>query len=235
MEVIMKPQIYFWKPQVTRFIELNNRVLKIYKDTKIDKDILWNKYKKEAEENISKASINFNPEYHDVSDLADFWNDQLIDYSEILEQAVSGHLYQYITMLCQTWENQLISFCVREIKNTHEFNEYPQYGDIITMLKKQIGEDRIKGLDKITELRLLVNVIKHGEGQAADRLRKKRPDYFTFESFNKHDKYNDRLVIFDSVFLDGQALNVSESDLYEYHKSVNEFWKSLPERVYLDI
>lgn len=231
----MKLQLYFHELTVQRFINLNNRVLKIYEDTKIDKDALWNRYQKEAEENIRQLPTNYNPEYHDYSDLADIWNEQMSDYAEIFQQAVDGQLYQYITMLCQTWENQLISFCIEEIERTLEFKKHPSYGDIINFLKKQIGKENIGSLDKITELRWLVNVIKHGEGNAAKSLREKRPDYFSFNSSLDLEKHNDRLVIFDSVFLDTEALNVKEKDFYDYHEAITDFWKSMPERVLLDI
>jgi hypothetical protein len=38
-----------------------------------------------------------------------------------------------------------------------------------------------KSWKKIKELKLLVNTIKHGDGESADRLRKLRPDFFKHE------------------------------------------------------
>lgn len=231
----MQPHIYFWEPQVQKFISLNNRVLKMYEDTRIDKDALWDKYKSSAEKEMEDRTRSFNPETYDGGDYADDYEDLISDYADLFWHINYNHLYQYLTILCQTWENILVSFCIKEIKGQgFEFSKYPDYGEIMRIIIKDVGESNIESLGKVRELRHLVNVIKHGDGGAAEKLRKSRPDYFKFEDNKELSRLNDRLEIYDSVFIDGEALNVKEEDLYEYHEAITKFWKSIPERVYFE-
>ncbi|WP_027364123.1 hypothetical protein [Desulfotruncus alcoholivorax] len=71
-------------------------------------------------------------------------------------------------LLTKDAESGSISLYFNEVKECFKFhNNY----DIESM----------KCWEKIKELRLLVNVIKHAEGKSADRLRKIRPDYFKWD------------------------------------------------------
>lgn len=227
----MLPHIYFWPYQVKKFIWNNYRVKKIFEDTQIDKDALWKKYEKEVETEIS--SIPSGPDT-DPSDFADFFESRLSDAADILNHAVSMHKYNFLALLCQTWENELISFVTKELKNYFTFEKSLSYSDVMKVLKANIDESKIEGLSKIEELRLLVNVLKHGEGRSAEELRKIRPDFFKFESYLPNDEGNDRLTIWDSIYLDSEALNIGTEEFYMYSEAINEFWKSMPIRVFLD-
>ena len=228
----MSPQIYFWPTQVDHFKRNNLRVKILYEDTMIDKDKLWGKYKKEIEEETS--SVIFGP-YDDPSDLADIYDERLSDAADILWHAVAIHKFQFLVLLCQTWENEFISFVTEEIKQSFEIDSVLTYGVAMdTILLKSVGESNVRGLDKIRELRLLVNVIKHGEGNSADKLRKKRPDFFQHDKNEPVDNQNDRLVTWNSVLLDAEALNIDGNEFYSYFEAINEFWRSMPIRVYLD-
>ena len=218
---------------MNHFKRNNLRVKILYEDTMIDKDKLWGKYKREIKDDLSSIRIGSDD---DPSDLADFYEERLSDAAEILWHAVAIHKFQFLVLLCQTWENEFISFVTQEFKKTFfEFERTLTYGEAMDeILLKGVGESNVRGLEKIRELRLLVNVIKHGEGNSADKLRKKRPDFFQHDRNEPVDNRNDRLVTWNSVLLDAEALNVDGDEFYSYFEAINEFWKSMPIRLYLD-
>lgn len=228
----MNPHIYFWPPQVDQFKGNNRRVKILYEDTKIDKDKLWEKYESEIKDEVS--SIRFGPNY-DPSDISDIYQERLSDAAEILWHAVAIHKFQFLVLLCQTWENEFISFVTKEYKQSYKLDRVLTYAEAMDgIVLKGVDRSEIRGLDKIRELRLLVNVIKHGDGKSADKLRKRRPDFFQYDKNEPNNRQNDRLVVWDSVLLDAEALNVDEDEFYSYFEAINEFWKAMPIRVFLD-
>lgn len=66
---------------------------------------------------------------------------------------------------------------------------------------------------KIKELRLVVNVLKHAEGDSAERLRKMRPNLFEWpQDYNiKGDKLE-----FNYTTLLEETLNISNEDFLKY-------------------
>lgn len=228
----MNPHIYFWPPQVEHFKRNNLRVKILYEDTMIDKDKIWEKYEGDIKTEVS--SIGFGPN-DDPSDLSDIYAERLSDAADILWHAVAIHKFQFLVLLCQTWENEFISFVTEEFKKSYELDRVLTYGEAMDdILLKSVGESKVRGLGKIRELRSLVNVIKHGEGHSAEKLRSRRPDFFQYDSNKPVNRQNDRLVVWNSVLLDGEALNVDESEFYNYFEAINEFWRSMPIRVFLD-
>lgn len=89
----------------------------------------------------------------------------------------------------------------------------------------------MKSWTKIKELRLLVNVIKHAEGNSADRLRKIRPDYFEWD--RRFGYEYDKLKFHKTTLLE-ETLNITNQDFDSYNKILVSFWDELPERMYSD-
>ena len=89
---------------------------------------------------------------------------------------------------------------------------------------------------KLHELKSLVNTVKHGDGNSADKLRKIRPDFFELDILKESElqtiKKTDTLELYESVFFDEYALQVSETDLYAYVNAAKGFWDEFPERVF---
>jgi len=83
---------------------------------------------------------------------------------------------------------------------------------------------------KIKELRALVNVIKHAEGDSEEKLRKMRPDYF--EHDNGIEKY-DLLSLYHSTLLEA-TLQIKDEDFIEYYDTLVAFWNELPEQMHVE-
>lgn len=84
---------------------------------------------------------------------------------------------------------------------------------------------------KLRELKALVNTIKHGDGDSANKLRKIRPDFFKIDFL----KNTDTLELHESVLLDEYSLQVNEVDFIDYLNATKEFWDEMPERAYANI
>jgi hypothetical protein len=77
----------------------------------------------------------------------------------------------------------------------------------------------------IVELQAICNVIKHGEGSSAEKLREIAPHRF---------RYQDDIDLFDlyKTTLLEKSLQIDEDTLKIFKDSVVLFWNQLPERCY---
>lgn len=78
------------------------------------------------------------------------------------------------------------------------------------------------------EMRLLVNVLKHAEGDSEQKLRRLRSDYFTQDICGE--KY-DLMSMYHTSLLES-TLKIQEQDFIKYYDALVAFWKALPERMY---
>lgn len=85
----------------------------------------------------------------------------------------------------------------------------------------------LKGLKQIDHLRLLCNVVKHGEGSSAKELRKKRPDLI-----KTHDDI-ELLELYGSSLLE-EVLSITDKSLKKFGKAIEDFWDSFPERSFCE-
>lgn len=69
---------------------------------------------------------------------------------------------------------------------------------------------------------LLCNVIKHGDGDSAKRLRKIKPALF------KQEDNIDYMKIYKTTLLE-ETLNLNEMTLQNYRDALLSFWDEIPE------
>ena len=75
----------------------------------------------------------------------------------------------------------------------------------------------MKSWDKINELRLLVNVIKHADGNSRNELQNIRPDLF-------YDSPSDTI----NNTINDMKLNITSKDFFEYCSKIIEFINDMP-------
>lgn len=170
-------------------------------------------------------------EYIDAASVAEWATGQSIEMYDTLSTMRSNHLLMTISMLYHIWEQQLIRFTIHELQHYLRFDKKSVgYEDVQTIFELHgVSIGRTKSWEKIKELKILVNTIKHGDGHSADSLRKIRPDFFKVDTIK-----TDILELHGAVLLDSYSLQVKESDLYEYIKATKNFWDEMPERAYSD-
>jgi len=138
----------------------------------------------------------------------------------------------WISCMCQVWEQQIFTFVVQEARNNHlKYSEsdikkgFSFTKDVFKYHNQKI--EQMSSWNKLKELRLLVNVIKHSEGDSEKRLRKVRPDYFIYNSGTSD---IDLLKLYNSSLLE-PTIQISTDDFILYHNAILEFWDELPERM----
>jgi len=217
----MQTQLYFWKPLMERHKKDLSMVKDYYDRTKGQ----FGTIEQEATE-YSNSLFNAFPggEDTDVASVAEWATEKGIEMYETLTIMKSNHLLMTISMLYHIWEQQLIRFTINELQNNFTIDKKAGTFDEVQKLFKLHGVDIIttKSWGKIRELKALVNTVKHGDGDSADRLRKIRPDFFVLEIMGRIDK-TDILDLHGAVLLDAYSLQVKEDDLYDYIRATKEF------------
>lgn len=177
-------------------------------------------------------------EYCDPGDYADQARDFGYEYWAGLALMQYNTRLMNISTLYQFWEQQLRGFAFSELTRQHtladekgrriEFTSFCTKFNEIEQLLMQcgVGKNSLVSWDKINELRLLQNVIKHGDGTSASQLEQIRPDIFRI--VGKH-KAKDLYL----TTLNERVLDIEDSEIVTYGNALKEFWDELPEHMYL--
>ncbi|MBU3073878.1 hypothetical protein [Clostridium estertheticum] len=208
-----------------------NRIAPVFSTIEHEADKIRDDYYQELGE-------NFNPERDNEADCAELAVEKGFNYYEGMSLMQYNTKLMWISTVYEFWEQQIRKFLYGEITRSHKFydkkDNESKYKDFCTK-----GIDDIKATflwfdynlelqdswKDINELRLLTNVIKHGDGWSATELQKNKPLYF------KDDESNiNRLELYRNT-LNNVVLNVQEKDFVRYCKSLAKFWDELPERL----
>ncbi|MFB6468671.1 hypothetical protein ACE38V_18060 [Cytobacillus sp. Hz8] len=223
-------QLYFWKPLMDRYKKELSMVAEYYNRTIPP----FGDIEKEATEYADSIYNNFPADENtDPATVADFANDEGIQLYELLDTMKKNHLLMSVSLLCQIWEQQLIKFTLTELRHfLHIQNNSLSFGDAKKIFELHgVTFEEIASWNKIREMRLLVNTIKHGDGESARKLRKIRPDYFELDII----KGTDTLELAGAVLLDSYSLMVEEQDFRSYVEATETFWDEMPERAYSNV
>lgn len=188
-----------------------------------------------SEEYYKELGKYFNPECDDPGDYAELAWEKGLDYYEGLSLMKYNTKMMWISTVYQFWEQQVRRFLYEEICNTHTiYNKNGSecgYKGFCTRGIDDIKDEFLwfnydlvlkKSWKEINELRLLANVIKHGDGWSAKELQKLKPEYFQDEF------QNNRLELYKTT-LNDEVLNIQEEDFVRYCKSLIGFWDEIPE------
>lgn len=132
----------------------------------------------------------------------------------------------WIATMYQFWEQQVRKFLYDEIygkkdKKEVEFKDFCIEG--IKDFKKEFKklDCNITKMDSwldINELRMLTNVIKHGEGSSSTNLKKKSADLFDGKKMELH-----------RTILNERVLKIPDSHFTKYKSAIQKFWEEISE------
>lgn len=182
-----------------------------------------------------------------MNQLAD---DEYIDPASIAEQALEMGIkhYSYLRLgkynltatwhatLYQLWEQQLRLFLFREISHVKKL-EFKSFCTTMNEIKEtfalhNVDIESFGCWSKISELRLLCNVIKHGAGDSSEKLRKLNPSLFRKEpALFEREKDIDYMDTYKTTLLE-ETLNIDQTTLQQYKEALLSFWDEIPERNY---
>ena len=136
------------------------------------------------------------------------------DMGSLAETARDAGITYYITM--KSVEQSLKNLLAAGIYHLFE-QQCKQFGFPISDIKK------CQEYEKIREAALVANTVKHGEGDAANGLRKARPDLFDYSPLNGFSLGGG---VGDEVRqpLAGESIYVSREDIEEYANAMCESW-----------
>ena len=133
-----------------------------------------------------------------------------------------------ICCLCETWEQDLYNF-LKERGLIETFSN--EYKDTKQIFEREYPSCAISNYPNITEMRMLVNTIKHGEGRSLTNLRRHASDsMFVDSNIRLVDKYGNVIIKkeieYDGNPLTSQTLNTN-GKLQVYKETIIKFWKDV--------
>lgn len=234
----MRTQLYLWEPLRQKYIRdltflktmFLERIQPIFANAEAEAEA----YQKELWDSIMNRPCN-EDSYADPEDYVDYAQDEGTERYEMLHLMHYRNIGMWISCLCQVWEQQLYSFVMNEAER-----EGIKYNPAVIhrgfAFTKEVFDrhqqpfEKMESWEKIKELRLLVNVIKHSEGDSEQKLRKLRPDFFT----NNVSETEYDLISLYHTTLNEPTLMIQEKDFVDYFDALVRFWKDLPERMYTE-
>jgi len=204
-------------------------------------------YKSMLLENIDiykKISTSIVPK--DIGKSAIALRDQFFEKGAVLDGLVEMTLYEnkwtkisyriliaWLSITCQLWEQQLIQWVDNQIDGLQLIADGYKYPKSLSEVRDFLYQDgngfdirKFQEWKNISELRSIVNVIKHSEGNSEQALRKKRPELFT-----KEKSYIDGSPIEDAFMIKSMhtsigfpVLEINDDDLEKYTNACSLFW-----------
>ncbi|WP_301107116.1 hypothetical protein [Sporosarcina sp.] len=241
---MVKAQLYLYQKLREKFQKPYDYYHEVYLNKiTVVFDNLEEEADKIAQRHYEELGQYFDPDRHDYEDFADVAYEKGIEYYEAISLIRYNNQLMWISTLYQFWEQQVRKFLFDEIKSSGitlctkkgkeiEFSRFCTRG--IKDIKEQFlrfGQDieQLSCWQTIDELRLLANVIKHGEGVSTNDLEKLRPDIF------KSGVLDNNLMKMHRTVLNEQVLNVKYMDFVMYKDALQSFWGELPEGLYCEI
>lgn len=234
----MKSQLYvpettraYFKDEIASYVEIYFRnLLPVFEDMENEAD---------------KKSDEF---YNNFMNIPAY--DDCIDHASIAEKALEIGIdhYSYLKLgkyhlnatwhstLYQLWEQQLRLFLFREMSHIDNINFKTFCTNGIRDIKEKfqfhnVAIENFACWPKINELRLLCNVIKHGDGASANDLRYINPDLFKRPDFFHKESRMDVIELCKTTLLE-ETLNIDQNTLFCYKDALLSFWDIIPERNY---
>jgi len=229
----MKSQLYvpettkrYLKSEISDYIEIYcQKLLPVFKDIENDAD----KYTKDLFDNaMSQPACG---DSFDPASIAETAPDEGIDHYLYLKLGKYNLTATWHATLYQLWEQQLRWFLFREMSHVYK-NKFETFCTNLSEIKEKfklhnVDIENFSCWPQINELSLLCNVIKHGDGRSAKKLRKIKPALF------KQEDGTDHMEIFKTTLLE-ETLNINEMTLQNYRGALLSFWDEIPERNYSD-
>ena len=166
--------------------------------------------------------------YHCDGDFAEAATEAGIDVYQDLSFVRQQLIGLSIAGLYHLWERTLKQFIIKELKqyraNEKAMKTIANHNfDGIVEILQQFGHNLTLApyYSCLNELRLVTNVVKHGEGQSFNELTKIAPQLF------------DSSIVGMEIPLTLDCLNLSPHDFRRYSGAVTTFWELLPQRMIL--
>ncbi len=201
--------------------QVDKRVIAQFQDMEGDAD-------RYAKAEYERLSARYGHEDADPADVAEAAHDNAVGYYTLLHDLRQQVILGALAGLYHQWEKQLREFIEREL--VHEVKrdlamKFAWSGKHRRCIRVAwpvwLGCPVSALFPAIDACRLIVNVYKHGQGQALAQLDKKYPKYLPDPIGKLIPSERPKLVNYE-------WLAVTEEDFAEIAKGLRAFWKSFP-------
>ncbi|MBO9853563.1 hypothetical protein [Xanthomonas phaseoli] len=182
------------------------------------------------EERWQAANEYFDPEFHDMGDVAQAAFDYGVEFFQLLSDMHERTRLSVIAGMYHHWDKKWRHFLAHEMRWTVVIG--PHTRRAVFSLDAQDLEKLLLALglnvrsfpnfERLDAMRLIANVYKHGEGKAMDYLRRLYPEFVPMEG------------PFAPRFPDDSDLVVTDKHVDEFAAAIDEFWSALPLELTID-
>lgn len=169
----------------------------------------------------------------DPGDLAESARDAGVQHYMNLSNLKQGLINAYASFCYHLFEQQLFYFHRKELLSQTEANDHRLFRleEIQRrLMSRDVGLDGFAAWNKIQELRLVSNVVKHADGPSCEKLKARRPDMFSDPNTRDIDELlGESSVELKAVFqpMFGEDFYLTIQDLKEYVEAVIVFWNEM--------
>ncbi len=233
----MRSQLYLWGPMREKYkneIRLiidtyKNRISPVFNNIESDADEIADKYY----QSFAEAPSSGENAENEMANAAENAMEVGLDYYQGISLMKYNNLAAWLVILYQYWEQQVRLFLFEEERHYFQIDIKTFCTNGINEIKEHFkfhNEDieKLSSWNKVDELRLLCNTIKHGDGKAAQSLKIIRPDLFK----PMRDIGGGDLLDLYKTTLNDVVLDISDDQMSEYGQSLLNFWDELDERMY---
>ena len=228
-----KSQIYvpqvtrdYHKSEITRFVDVfNDKLFPVFEDTDKQGDQYAEDYYHKFMEMPGDDSI-------DPATIAEDALEKGIDYYSSLTLAKYEFTAMSIATLYFMWEQQVRRFLYEEMSHLFKL-EFKTFCTNIGQIKDRfsfhnLNIEELECWPEINKLRLLCNVIKHGDGKSAKELYQIDNSFFEIDLTALADTDDHKL---ETTLLD-ENLVIDQNTFNRFAKVLEHFWDQIPERNY---
>ena len=170
---------------------------------------------------------------YDMSYAAEIAQDKGVSYYMELRLVKYEFTAISIVSLYHLWEQQLRKFLFDEISHNKNIDLTTfcddGYNKIVDILQQfSIDIESFTSFPLLTELRLLSNTVKHGDGRSARKLKEMKPELFRKPGLDIPVELS-----LDSTLLE-ENLVISDNDFSRYSDTICKWWDEFPERSFCD-
>lgn len=234
--MMRRAQLYLWSEARAHHIALHefyveqmrSRILSQFDDLEGQAD----RYTEEAYERMGRA-----PGYGDVdmADIAEAAYDEGIAHYQALTDLRKQMLLGGLAGMFHQWDKTVREHLEHELRHDFDGDKIEKeiwkapVADVMDVFEQFCWP--VKALPcypKIDEMQLVVNVYKHGKGRSLNQLAKLYGEYV-------RDPIRQWMPEGMAIGLDHEWLTVTDEQFGQFADAIRDFWRDMPERLYLDL
>lgn len=184
---------------------------------------------------LDGISLHFDPERHDPADFYEAAHDRSIEFYQLLSDMRDRTRLGVIAGMYHEWDKKLREWMVNEVQNwcpSRNVSKALWQQDIVKLFDwlAEFGwnvKTSLNSYGRLNEMRLVVNVFKHGDGTSFDELKQAHPDYLLHPLA---EKAGDMIC---SDWLDHSYMTVTDQHVEAFSEAILAFWRAVPDNLFL--